>query len=151
LKSAADIRLRPPRLDDLEPVVRIEADCFDDPWPPASLLAELHRNDMRRSLIAEADKVIIGYVMAWLVADELHIINIAVSPQSRRGGVGSILLEAALQDARDNACRIATLEVRASNTSARGFYERFGFTKRGVREGYYTDNKEDALILGLDL
>ena len=73
--------------------------------------------------------------------------NVAVAPSQRRSGVASALLEHLLDVTRDEGQRGYTLEVRVSNLGAIKLYERFGFTARGVRRGYYTDNREDALIM----
>ena len=81
------------------------------------------------------------------MADELHINNLAVLPEVRRGGIGSALLEHVLRHGADSGAQRATLEVRQSNDAARILYERFGFTVAGVRRGYYSKPVEDALVL----
>ena len=151
MNSIDAIHVRYPKPDDLPEVLRIEAEVFDDPWPSTSLLTELRHDGMRRTLIAERDRQIVGYLMAWRVDVELHIINIAVSRSAQRHGIGRCLLDHGLEDGIALGCQVATLEVRASNRSACAFYEQAGFTQRGVREGYYSDNQEDALILALEI
>jgi ribosomal-protein-alanine N-acetyltransferase len=93
-----------------------------------------------------------GFLLAWHVADELHILNVATSASMRRCGVATALLSHGLAYARDNAIRIVVLEVRRSNRPAIGLYRKLDFTVLGVRAGYYSDNGEDAIemILGLD-
>ena len=76
--------------------------------------------------------------------------NVAVAPESRRHGVATALLRRLLDETRDDAQRGYTLEVRVSNVGAIALYEGFGFRPKGVRRGYYTDNREDALIMWRD-
>jgi len=76
--------------------------------------------------------------------------NVAVAPEKRRQGIASALLHRLLELTEDDALRGYTLEVRTSNLGAIRLYERFGFTRKGVRRGYYTDNREDALIMWRD-
>jgi len=147
MNAPAGLKLRPPRPDDLDRIVAIETACFDDPWPARSLLSELRRDRLRRPLVAESDGGLLGYIMVWRVAVEVHIINLAVAPEARRLGVARRLLDATLADAVDLGCGLATLEVRISNTGAQSFYRRAGFDEVGRRKGYYSDNGEDALIL----
>jgi ribosomal-protein-alanine N-acetyltransferase len=94
----------------------------------------------------------IGFLLAWHVADELHILNVATSANMRRRGVATALLGCGLDYARTNAIRIVLLEVRRSNRPAIKLYRKHAFTALGVRPGYYADNGEDAIemILGLD-
>jgi ribosomal-protein-alanine N-acetyltransferase len=88
-----------------------------------------------------------GYVIYWVIADEMHILNLAVHPVQRRQGIARALLTAALTQSRDQGAAVVWLEVRPSNTAALALYHSFGFEEIGVRPGYYTDNGEDALIL----
>jgi len=92
----------------------------------------------------------VGFCSFWLIADEVHINNLAVLPSERRAGIGSALLDRALLEGDRLGARRATLEVRRSNDAARHLYERFGFRVAGVRRAYYTDPIEDALILWRD-
>jgi len=89
----------------------------------------------------------VGFCSFWRVLDELHINNLAVSPERRRSGVASALLTCVLEEGARGGARRATLEVRRSNDAARQLYERFGFTVAGVRRAYYTRPVEDALVL----
>ena len=141
-----DLVVRQGRIEDISRVAVIEQLSFADPWPILALRTELMSDQRRRPLVVECDGEVLGYLMAWVVADEYHIVNIAVRPEGRRGGLGSLLLEEGLAEARDAGCVLATLEVRPSNVAAIGFYERWGFEEVGRRRGYYADNGEDALI-----
>jgi [ribosomal protein S18]-alanine N-acetyltransferase len=145
--ESREVVIRQGCLEDISAVATIEQLSFDDPWPLLALRPELESDQRRRPLVVEVDGRIQGYLMAWVVADEYHIVNIAVRPEGRRGGFGSLLLEEGLDEARDAGCVLATLEVRRSNTPAIEFYRRWGFKEVGCRRGYYADNGEDALIL----
>jgi ribosomal-protein-alanine N-acetyltransferase len=132
---------------DLAAVIAIENLSFADPWSPEALFGELQADAMRLPLVAVLDGSVCGYLMAWLVADQLHVLNIATDPGHLRRGVGTaLLLEAARRGARRGAVEV-TLEVRRSNLPALAFYRRHAFVQAGVRPGYYQDNGEDAIIM----
>ena len=93
------------------------------------------------------DERIAGLVSIWIVLDQAHITAIATSPHERRRGIGGLLMVLAINEAIDRGAEVATLEVRKSNQRAQALYRRFGFTETGIRHKYYSDNKEDALIM----
>lgn len=93
---------------------------------------------------------IVGFAGLWVLADEAHITNIAVRQAYRRQGVGELLLISTIDLAAELNAHFITLEVRASNTVAQSLYSKYGFTEVGVRRGYYTDNKEDALLMSTE-
>jgi len=94
----------------------------------------------------------LSILIAWHVADELHVLNVATAPLLRRRGIARALMEEALLYSSREHVRILLLEVRRSNRAAIKLYRGFGFTALGVRPAYYADNDEDALemILALD-
>jgi ribosomal-protein-alanine N-acetyltransferase len=92
-----------------------------------------------------------GFAIFWIVADELHILNVAIELASRRGGLGRWLMEAVLAIGRERRCRIANLEVRRGNTAAIALYEGLGFRAVGMRPAYYQDDREDAVVMILDV
>jgi ribosomal-protein-alanine N-acetyltransferase len=92
-------------------------------------------------------EVVSGAVGVWYMADECHIVIIATRPGERRRGIGELLLIGAVEDALKRGSRIITLEVRASNEAARALYRKYGFEDAGRRKRYYSDNKEDAIIM----
>lgn len=141
------LEIRPPRSGDLSAILRIETMSFSDPWDTASLMSELRVDRMRRPLCAVRGEDLVGYIMAWKVADEWHVINIAVATAERRSGVGTRLLEASLAAAVAEGCQTVTLEVRVSNEPALAFYERHDFKVIDRRARYYRDTGEDALVL----
>src|SRR5262249_53844871 len=93
---------------------------------------------------------LLGFLIFWLVHDELHILNVATHPSHRRRGVAWAVLEAALDRGRQNRCTLATLEVRRSNEAALSLYRAFGFRAVGIRPNYYVDEGEDAIVMVLD-
>jgi ribosomal-protein-alanine N-acetyltransferase len=133
---------------DIDAVIAIEEASFTSPWTRDMYLAELDNTGVSYFYLARTPLgEIIGFCSFWRVLDELHLNNLAVSPEHRRAGVATALLLKVLGDgARFGAAR-ATLEVRSSNTAAQQLYERFGFTVAGVRRKYYSNPPEDALVL----
>ena len=93
------------------------------------------------------DDFIAGFIGIWHIADEAHIVSIGVRTEYRGLGLGEMLLLSAIERAIDRDLRHVTLEVRVSNHIAQNLYKKYGFTERGLRKGYYTDNREDALIM----
>jgi ribosomal-protein-alanine N-acetyltransferase len=93
---------------------------------------------------------IVGFAGIWVMADEAHITNIAVRRQYQRQGVGELLLIATIDLAKEMKASIMTLEVRASNFIAQNLYRKYGFTQVGIRRGYYTDNREDGLLMSTE-
>jgi ribosomal-protein-alanine N-acetyltransferase len=93
---------------------------------------------------------IIGFAGLWLMVDEAHITTIAVHPDFRRHGLGEFMLASLIDIAYDIGARWVTLEVRISNHVAQNLYRKYGFHEKGIRERYYSDNQEDALIMWTD-
>lgn len=146
-----EVTIRPGRVTDLNAVVHLENRCFNDPWTPAALLGELVADELRLPLVLEIEGHLRGYLMAWRVVDQLHILNIATDPDYRRCGLGTALLRAAARRAGRLSLEEFTLEVRRSNRPAREFYRQHGFAVSGLRPGYYADNGEDAIIMSCPL
>ena len=96
------------------------------------------------------EEYIIGFAGFWIMADEAHITNIAVRELYRRQGIGEVLLISTMDLATELNTRIITLEVRVSNTAAQNLYYKYDFTETGLRRGYYTDNKEDAVLMSTE-
>lgn len=93
---------------------------------------------------------VVGAVGFWLMLDEAHITTIGVRARYQRQGIGELLLIKAIELAQQLGARVATLEVRGSNTGAQALYEKYGFKRVGLRRRYYSDNNEDALIMTTD-
>jgi ribosomal-protein-alanine N-acetyltransferase len=105
-----------------------------------------------RIWIAHDEGRVAGFLIAWHVADEVHVLNVATAPALRRRGVATALMLEALAYAATSHVRIVLLEVRRSNRPAILLYRRLGFTAMGIRPNYYSDDGEDAveMVLGLD-
>ena len=97
-----------------------------------------------------ASQLIAGFAGIWVLADEAHITNIAVRRRYQRRGIGELLLISIIDLAKELKADIMTLEVRASNTAARDLYYKYGFKQVGVRRGYYTDNREDGILMSTE-
>ena len=127
-------------------IALLERECFADPWSQQSIASELH-NPLSLWLVAQEGQTLLGYVGSQTCQDETDMMNIAVSPASRRQGVARALIEALVSALRERGSKQLTLEVRASNGPARQLYESLGFLQVGLRKNYYRNPKEDALIL----
>ena len=90
---------------------------------------------------------IAGFLGVWYMTDEAHIVSVGVRTELRGQGIGELLLIGAIEQAMERKARTVTLEVRVSNYVAQNLYKKYGFQNMGVRKGYYTDNREDALIM----
>ena len=134
-------------LDDVPAIQAIEEASFTTPWPPDAYRSELQTNRMAHYLVARAGDTVAAYGGMWLMVDEAHITTFAVHPAWRRQGIGERLLLAFLDLAVDRGAHEATLEVRLSNLPARRLYEKYGFRPVGLRPNYYSDDREDALIM----
>jgi len=138
-------------VDQIDDILAIEEASFTNPWTRAMYLSELENKGVSFCYLARRDGGdAVGFCSFWRVLDELHINNIAVVPDFRRQGVATALLTYVIAEGARLGARRATLEVRRSNDTARGLYERFGFTIAGVRPAYYTKPVEDALVLWLE-
>ncbi len=161
------MRMRPMTVDDLSRVMELERE--------ATTAAHWTENDYRAVLVAdgpkrlaevmemdETDSLLVqfadesrfapepgiqGFVVARLLSDEMEIENVVVAQGLRRFGLGSLLLEHLMQEAKNQGIRRVFLEVRESNAAARRLYEKAGFVTRGVRKDYYRAPEEDALVL----
>ncbi|MGI9597526.1 MAG: ribosomal protein S18-alanine N-acetyltransferase [Acidimicrobiales bacterium] len=139
--------IRPLTADDLAAVQRIEESASPDPWSAALFADELagNRSDRHWS-VATVDGAVVGFGGLMFVADEAHIMNLAVDPARHRQGIASRLVADLLLTAGDRGSVAATLEVRVSNQPALMLYRRFGFEQAGRRPRYYPDG-EDAAIM----
>jgi len=133
---------------DLDDVIALERHCFPDPWPRDLIEVEIDEaDDQRFPVVARVDGILVGYMIAWFIADEAHLGNLAVAPAAQRTGLASALLEALVAEARLRGSAHIVLEVRAGNSGAIRLYERHGFDAVAVRKEYYEDDKEDAVIM----
>jgi [ribosomal protein S18]-alanine N-acetyltransferase len=132
-------------------VLRIEQALFPAPWTEGMFLQEVEEKWLSRSFVGIIDGVVAGYIVSWLMRDEVHILNLAVAPAFQRRGYARRLLVHMIDVARAEQCRLVTLEVRVSNTAAKLLYHTMAFAPVGIRRRYYHDNNEDALVMTLRL
>ena len=143
---------------DIPSILEIEHDSHPEPWTERSFLEEIGRASLfvarptGDELPTRAyPRGIAGYICLWPVADEVQILNIAVRKLLRRRGIARKLIEFAIRTGQGRHARIATLEVRQSNTAARRLYQSFGFRITGERPGYYGRQSESAILMELDI
>lgn len=143
--------VEPATAADLDVIHEIEQHAFTKVWPRETFLAELARDHARVDVAR--DPGVIGFCNYWIVtaSNEVHILSIATHPDRRRAGVGAALLGHALAAGRAAGATLATLEVRRGNLPAIALYERAGFRTVHVRERYYQEDGEDALVMLADL
>lgn len=146
VNNMKDIAVRLADIQDAREIAEIEKSCFRVPWTYESLTRDLKENSSARYFVAETDRVV-GYMSFWKVVDEGQINNIAVLSDYRNRGIGSRLLDFAIETGKSMGVNSFTLEVRSSNIGAVKLYEKHGFEADGIRRGYYQDNGEDALIM----
>jgi ribosomal-protein-alanine N-acetyltransferase len=138
-------------------ILEIERLAFPQPWSLDSFKRELMLPFSRIMVATQAQPVreearsqAVGFLCRWLVADECHILNVAVHPELRRHGIGMTLMAEAIDEAKAKDIRIVTLEVRRSNVAARSLYRRLNFEERRLRTNYYGPG-EDAIVMELPL
>jgi len=147
--TAVAVRIRPLELEDLNAIESIEQRAYPTPWSRSMFASELAKPTSICLGAFEGDDLV-GYVINSRYVDAWHVMNVAVDPGRQRRGVATALLERLFELTRNDERRGYTLEVRVSNEGAIRLYERLGFEPRGIRRGYYTDNREDALIMWRD-
>lgn len=124
----------------------IECECFSDPWNEETIISQLPDSN-HVFLVALDGERVIGYVGMMNVLDEGYIANVAVTASYRRCHVGDALITELLHCAELRELSFVTLEVRESNESAKALYAKHGFEVVGVRKGYYTKPKENAVLM----
>jgi [ribosomal protein S18]-alanine N-acetyltransferase len=153
VRSTAPLRFRPVVEADLGRIMEIEAAGFLHPWSEALLRAELGHawSTLLAAVtpgVGTGDRIL-GYIVFWLVHDEVHVLNVGTAPEARRRGVGRALMEEAVAWGRGRGARLSTLEVRRSNAPAIALYRSLGYREVGVRPRYYAEENEDAIVMTL--
>ena len=141
-----NVELRRLESADLDVVEAIERESYPTPWSHSMFDAEM-RKPSSLALGAFTGDELVGYAFVSRYVDAWHVMNVAVAHAYRRRGIASALLGRMFEVTGTDPRRGYTLEVRVSNAGAIRLYERLGFEPRGIRRGYYTDNREDALIM----
>jgi ribosomal-protein-alanine N-acetyltransferase len=146
LRGAPCPQLRRMTNGDVPVVARLERACFQNPWSEQAFLAEVGREGSVPLVAVEGGEVV-AYGIAWIVADEFHVVNVAVKPSHRRRGIAVALINALIEEARTRGALLATLEVRSRNEAAVRLYRSFGFEPVAVRRHYYHNPLDDALVM----
>jgi ribosomal-protein-alanine N-acetyltransferase len=145
------IELRRLEMRDLDRIEEIERESYPTPWSRSMFAGELAKPSSVCLGAFDTDPdALVGYLIISRYVDAWHVMNVAVAPSQRRRGIAQNLLERLFEVTANDSRRGYTLEVRVSNENAIRLYERLGFQARGLRRGYYTDNREDALIMWKD-
>jgi ribosomal-protein-alanine N-acetyltransferase len=147
--TAVMIEIRRLDLVDLSAIEAIEVRAYPTPWSRSMFASELAKPTSICLGAFEGDELV-GYVVNSRYVDAWHVMNVAVEPGHQGRGIATALLERLFELTRDDERRGYTLEVRVSNEAAIRLYEKLSFEARGIRRGYYTDNREDALIMWRD-
>ena len=144
--SVSTITVRKMKKEDLDRVSQIEKECFSTPWSRDSF-EDMIDNPAALYMVAEDNGYIVANCGVIIAAGEGDICNVAVDPSYRKRGIAKLLLTRVMEEAsKEMAVLSFTLEVRRSNTAAISLYEKLGFVNEGIRPGFYTSPKEDAVI-----
>ena len=150
----ARVAIDPVKKADLPAVLAIEQKSFSTPWTIGMFERELaceHSRCFCARIYDDGKMVVAAYIIFWLVADEAHLHDLAVEKKYRKKGLALMMMETMKEIARQNEVLFQTLEVRESNAAAIKLYRKCGFVVKGVRPNYYTDTREDALIMWADV
>lgn len=146
-----ELTIRDMTEEDLKEVLAIERSAFNEPWSENMFRQEL-RLPLSHCLTADrTGEGVAGYMVFWIMAGEAHLHTIAVRRDLQNRGVASALMREMMRRTRDRSTLCAFLEVRPSNEQARRLYDKFGFKLQGIRQAYYSDTGEDALVMKADL
>jgi len=150
------LEIRPAIADQVEQILALDQLCFGGIWTKDGYLREIDSPNtslqllwLPEELIAEKPKLI-GIGCLWSIVDEAHITLLGIHPQYQHQGLGMLLLNSLLQEAKERNLHHATLEVKSSNEKAIQLYKKFGFQIAGTRKNYYPKTGEDAFILWLN-
>lgn len=146
-----DPRILPATVDDLEAICDVARASFPSPWPREAFATEVGRTDVALDVFrADQHAPVCAFIHYALVADEIQLHNIAVRPEQRGRGHALALMRDLVSLAHRERFAFVTLEVRRSNGRAIALYQGMGFAPVGVRQRYYADNQEDAIIMLLE-
>jgi [ribosomal protein S18]-alanine N-acetyltransferase len=149
--TANKIDFRRLELSDLNAIESIERESYPTPWSRSMFAGELAKpSSISLGAFEPETEELLGYLIISRYVDAWHVMNLAVSPKYRRRRIAASLLERLFELTSSEGRRGYTLEVRVSNDVAIKLYKQAGFKARGIRRGYYTDNREDALIMWRD-
>lgn len=141
--------LRKMKEGDLPYVLEIENLSFPNPWHEMTFKGEIYNGPISSAfvIVHKLQRKVIGYIILWHIKKQVQINNIAVHPKFRRLGIAEAVLKLVLNQIRMEGARFVTLEVRPSNFAARSLYSKLGFEVLGLRENYYHNPQENALVM----
>lgn len=145
--------LRKMKEGDLPYILEIENVSFPNPWREMTFRGEICNQPISFPLVIvfKPQKKVIGYLVFWQIKEQMQINNIAIHPDYRRMGIAEAVLHQVLSEVRMEGAKLVTLEVRPSNIAARTLYNKLGFDVLGIKEDYYHDPPEPALVMGKKL
>ncbi|HLR74147.1 MAG TPA: ribosomal protein S18-alanine N-acetyltransferase [Virgibacillus sp.] len=146
-----NIVIRKMETTDIQAVLDVEEASFTTPWPEKIFYQELINNKHAHYFVLVVDEQIVGYAGLWIIFQDVQVTNIAILPEFRRMNLGEKLFQYICHYAIKQGAHRLSLEVRASNIAAQRMYRKFGLVPGGIRKQYYTDNKEDAIIMWVNL
>ncbi len=145
--------LRKMKEGDLSYILEIENVSFPNPWREMTFRGEIYNQPISFPfvIVYKPHKKVIGYIVFWQIKERMQINNIAIHPDYRRMGIAEAVLQQVLSEVRMGGTKFITLEVRPSNIAARTLYNKLGFDVMGIKENYYHDPPEPALVMGKKL
>ncbi|MFA6617609.1 MAG: ribosomal protein S18-alanine N-acetyltransferase [Candidatus Neomarinimicrobiota bacterium] len=144
------IEIRDMHADDISEVIRIEKNSFDEPWTEMLFYLDLYTK-VSNNWVLTLEEKIRAFVCFYLIADEIHLNNIAVDPDFRCQGLAQKLLNKMFEFAKEHEVAFITLEVNEHNDKAKNFYKKNGFKQVGLRPKYYEHDQADALIMTMEI
>lgn len=132
--------------NDVEEVAQVESRCFSDPWSKKNFQEEL-RHRFSIPLVVKSGAKVVGYTCLWHIFEQMEIANFAVSPEFRRKGIGRMVMDGVLSEAKRRGCLSVILSVRESNQAAISLYKKYGFVELERKRNYYRYPTEDAIIM----
>ncbi len=145
------LNIREMHLEDLDRVADLEKQAFPNNPSKKNIAYEVLENSLSFAYVVEKNHLVIGYAIYWQVDSEAHLLDFAVDENYRRKQIGSSLLSHLINDWNLKKMHTAHLEVRRSNKAARNLYLKYGFGVAGVRKNYYSKEREDAILMSIDL
>jgi len=138
---------------DLPFVLEIENVSFPNPWHEMTFRGEIYNQPISSPfvIVFKPQKKVVGYLVFWQIKAQMQINNIAIHPDFRRMGIAEAVMQKVLSDIRMGEIKFVTLEVRPSNIAARSLYNKLGFDVVGIKENYYHNPPEPALVMGKKL
>lgn len=142
------MQIRPMTEMDLDAVTHVEEVCFSDAWSRKNFEDSLKEPSAHLLVtVDEASDEVIGYCCLYQALDEGEIVNVAIAPGYRQKGYGAAMVEALMKLGRSLGAESFYLEVRAGNTAGKRLYESIGFETCGIRKDFYSDPREDAVLM----